>query len=86
MRVHIHYLTNPGKKVVSEFFMGSACRQSDAVAGGAGVGVLVGGLLGLGIGALIKTDRWEEVPLDQFRVSLVPQWNGGRALGVAVSF
>jgi hypothetical protein len=42
-----------------------------------------GGLVGLGIGALFKTERWEEVPLDQLRVSVAPQPDG--RLGVSVS-
>jgi len=41
---------------------------------GAGV---AGGVLGWAIGdKLIKTERWEEVPLDRLRVSLVPRRDG----------
>jgi hypothetical protein len=50
-------------------------------AGGAAVGLLVGTTAGL----LIKSDRWEEVPLDQLRVSVVPQ-RGGFRLGLSVAF
>ena len=46
------------------------------------IGVAFGG----GIGALVKTDRWEEVPLDRLRVSLAPQRDGRFALGVYVAF
>ncbi len=55
------------------------------VMAGAGIGVLAGGLFGAGVGALIKTDRWEEVPLDQLRVSMVPG-SEGAALQVSVAF
>jgi hypothetical protein len=55
----------------------------DVVLGGAGIGGLAGGLLGAGVGALIKTDRWEEVPLDQLRVSVAPR-RDGLALTVTV--
>ena len=48
--------------------------------------VVVGGLLGLLVGYLIKTDRWEEVPLDRLRVSLVPQRDGRLGLGGSVRF
>ena len=44
------------------------------------------GIIGAGIGALIKTDRWEEVPLDRLRVNVVPQKDGRFALGLSVSF
>jgi len=32
-----------------------------------------GGILGGVVGNLVKTDRWEEVPLDRVRVSFAPQ-------------
>ena len=50
------------------------------------ISVVVGGLLGLLVGVNIKTERWEEVPLDQLRVSLAPQRDGGFALGFSVRF
>jgi len=54
------------------------------------LGGVMGGLLGVGIGAaigsIIKTDRWEEVPLDGLRVSFTPQRNGTFALKLSVSF
>ncbi len=37
-------------------------------------------------GALVKTDRWEELPLDQLRVSFVPQRDGRFAFGLSVAF
>lgn len=64
---------------------------SDAIGltGGAW-GSVVGGVLGTAFGALIgasiKTDRWEEVPLDRLRVSFAPQRDARFALGFSVSF
>ncbi|NIN73076.1 MAG: hypothetical protein GTO46_14345 [Gemmatimonadetes bacterium] len=44
------------------------------------LGALGFGLAGAGIGALvgsrIRVDRWEEVPLDQLRITLLPQRRG----------
>ena len=56
------------------------CTGAGAVVG-AGVGLLVGAVAG----ALIKTDRWEEVPMDQLRLSLVPH-DGGLVLGISLAF
>ncbi len=47
---------------------------------------VVGGLTGLGIGYGIKVDRWETVPLDRLRVSIVPQRDGRFAVGFSVRF
>ena len=55
------------------------------VALGALAGAAVVGALGAGVGATMKTDRWEEVPLDQLRVSVVPR-RDGVALGISVAF
>jgi hypothetical protein len=49
------------------------------------VGGAIGGLLGVLIGS-VRVDQWEEVPLDQLRVSIVPQRRGGLAVSVSVSF
>ncbi len=60
------------------------CRRDAAL-----IGVAAVGALGAGIGAIVgagKTDRWEEVPLDQLRVSFAPQRDGRIALGVLVRF
>ncbi len=45
-----------------------------------------GGLVGGIAGYFIKTDRWEEVPLERLSVSLAPQRDGGFALGFSVRF
>ncbi len=54
------------------------------------VGAVIGGFGGLVTGALIgleiETDRWEEVPLDQLRVSFVPQRDGKFGFGASVRF
>jgi len=55
-------------------------------AGGAAAFGVTGALVGLGIGALTKSERWEEVPLDRLRVNIVPQRDGRLALGLSVVF
>lgn len=54
-----------------------------------GIGVVIGApagaLLGGVVGLLIRSDRWEEVPLDGLRVGVVPQ-HDGLGIGVSVSF
>ena len=45
-----------------------------------------GGVVGLLGGALIKSERWEEVPLDRLRVNLGPQRDGRWGLGASVRF
>jgi len=46
------------------------------------IGAVAGGI----VGYFIKTDRWEEIPLEGLRVSLAPQPDGGFALGFSVRF
>jgi len=54
------------------------------------LGLLVGTVAGAGIGALagafIKTDRWEEVPLSQLRVSLAVPRSGRWGVGLSLVF
>jgi hypothetical protein len=38
------------------------------------------------VGALIKTDRWEEVPLDRLRVSFAPKRDGRFTVGFRIAF
>jgi hypothetical protein len=59
--------------------------ESACVALGGAAGAVVGLLVGTTAGLLIKSDRWEEVPLDQLRVSFVPGPDGF-ALGLSVAF
>lgn len=55
------------------------------VAGGVIGGLVLGGIGAL-IGRSIKTDRWEEVPLDRLRVGLVSQPSETLALGLSMQF
>jgi hypothetical protein len=70
----------------------STCAPCDyeleglAPAFGAGIGATVGFVAGLVTGLAWRTDRWEEVPLDQLRVSFTPQRDGRFALGFSVRF
>ena len=51
--------------------------------------LITGAIVGLAggiVGNFIKTDLWEEVPLERLRVSLTPQLDGGFALGFSVRF
>ena len=61
------------------------CHPAMMVVGGLGVGAL-GALIGAGVGAATKSERWEEVPLDQLRVSFAPQRNGRFGLSMSLAF
>ncbi len=52
----------------------------------AALGGVIGAAIGGGIGGSIKTDRWEEVPLDRLGVTLAPQRDGRFAFGLSVAF
>lgn len=70
-----------GVACANDAFLGDAtgtCAVVGAVFLGTG-GALIGAL----IGAMSTGTRWEEVPLDRLRVSLVPQRNGRLALGMS---
>ncbi len=54
--------------------------------GGGIIGGLVGGGVGALIGASIRTDRWQEMPLDHVRVSVGPQRDARFGLGLSVRF
>ena len=64
------------------------CKNAvcDQEAKAAAIFSLPGALIGVLIGAAIKTEKWEEVPLDQLRVSFVPQRDGRFGLGLSVAF
>lgn len=53
--------------------------------GWATAGLMGGAAVGALVGSLIKTDRWEEVPLDRLRVYIAPHPNGFAA-GLTVRF
>ena len=51
--------------------------------------LIYGGLAGVAgaiVGHAIKTERWEEIPLERLSVSLAPQRDGRFALGFSVRF
>jgi len=52
----------------------------------AGMYGVVFGLAGAGIGALIKSDKWAEVPLEQLRPRLIAAENGRVGVGVVLRF
>ncbi len=56
-------------------------RAGIPIAGG-----VLGGLLGMGIGALIKTDRWEEIPLNRLWVRPMATPDGRFGLVASVRF
>jgi hypothetical protein len=49
-------------------------------------GALLGGISGAGVGALIKSDRWSDVPLDRVRVGLIPARGRGAGLCLSIGF
>ncbi len=59
---------------------------ADAAVLGAAFGAVVGYAIGRLLGSAIKTERWQEVPLDRLRVSFGPQRDGRVGLGLSVSF
>lgn len=70
----------------------SICDRSDnqdAASSGECIGlVALGGVAGAGVGAiigsLIRTERWQDVPVERVRVGLAPR--GGVDLGLVVAF
>ncbi len=79
-----HALTGLGIGVVAGALLGGLIDGS--LGGGAVAGGVVLGGIGTAVGTQIKSDRWEEVPLDALRRSFTRQRNVHFALGVAVSF
>ncbi len=59
---------------------GALCGGVVAVSVGAGAA------FGALVGALVRTERWVPVPLDQLRVSFAPQRDGRFGLGLSVQF
>jgi hypothetical protein len=53
---------------------------------GAGIGAGSGLLVGAVAGALIKTERWEEISLDRVLVSLMPTHEGRLAIRLSMTF
>jgi len=65
---------------------GSDCPHETGALILGGIGALVGPIVGAIVGSRIKTDRWEEIPLDQLRVGLAPQRDGRLGIGWSVVF
>ena len=53
---------------------------------GAGIGAGIGAVAGALVGFAIKTEQWEEAPLDRLRMSLGPQRDGRFGFGASVRF
>ena len=53
---------------------------------GAAIGAGIGAVAGALVGFAIKTEQWEEAPLDRLRMSLGPQRDGGFGFGASVRF
>jgi hypothetical protein len=53
---------------------------------GAGFFGACGAVVGLLTGAMITSERWEEVPLERVRASFAPQHDGRRRIGLSVAF
>jgi len=74
---------------IGALWMGAACGlYADCDDGASPIlgGAASGALLGAGIGALIKRDRWSTVPLDRVRIAIVPTPRRGVRLFLAVGF
>lgn len=72
--------------------MGLTAAESWDVGGEAAAAALAGligvpgAFVGLAVGASTKKERWESVPLDRLRVSMVPRRDGGLAIRVSLAF
>jgi hypothetical protein len=62
---------------------GSSCLAPPP---GLAFGALLGALHGGAVGALVRADRWERVPAERTRVSVVPTLDRGIGLSLAVRF
>jgi len=49
-------------------------------------GAAIGALAGAALGVAFRRERWEEVPLDRLRVSIVPQRGGRLGFGMSLRF
>ncbi len=64
----------------------SYLRGSEAWFDFAAIGFVEVGLLGAGIGALIKIDRWSAVPIELVHVGLAPTQGRGMRLSLSLGF
>jgi hypothetical protein len=60
--------------------------RGDAFLFGALGGAVLGGGIGALIGAMTRTDRWEEIPLDRLQVSYTPRHSGRVGVGILIAF
>ena len=73
-------------EVSGERYCIDTCAAAGVLTAFTAIGLAIPGLvIGTVAGALIKTDRWEEVPLDRVRVSLAPT-RDGVSLGMRIAF
>ena len=68
------------------FCIGSVTGREELAIVGAVLLGLGGIVVGAVTGAFIKTDRWEEVPLDRLHLQVAPQGDGRFGLGASVRF
>jgi hypothetical protein len=62
--------------------------SAELAVAGAGAGGILGGLVGLGIGALTRSERWHEISLGEqpMQMSVLQRPDGRVVLGVAMKF
>jgi len=66
-----------------QFYLSLTVEEKAGI--GCAAGAVSGALVGLIVGGLIKTDKWEKVSLERLRVSVVAQRNGF-GLGASIAF
>jgi hypothetical protein len=62
------------------------CGSENATAIAGALGVVGGALLGAAIGSAVKSDKWEEAPLDRWRVGVAPTPDGRIGFAVSLTF
>ncbi|MFQ5640080.1 MAG: hypothetical protein ACE5IR_19040 [bacterium] len=91
-----HWLTGLGiGAIVGTFLAGIAANDSKGFESQtfgtyfleySAVGVPVFGGIGAGIGALIKTERWREVPLEKVSMNIMPNSHGGFLFSISLTY
>ena len=69
-----------------DVFCGELASGAQCVLLGAGFLGAVGIPVGAIVGALVRTDRWQEVPLDRLSIRALPQRDGTLSLMVSLHF
>jgi hypothetical protein len=67
-------------------YLGTTSNEASCTGLGALGGAAVGAVVGALVGSSIRTDKWEEVPLDRLRVNFVPKLDGRIVLGFSIAF